>query len=214
MPGSTLYATAADLREYLRADKQNVSADDEQFDLAIESACREIDGYCGRGFHQVVTSAESASARVYRPANALCARVDDFWSTTGLVVATDEGDDGTFETTWSASDYELEPLNGVRQGISGWPYWVVRAVGSYSFPPYNDRASVQITAKWGWETVPVPVKRATLVLAAGLLKTRDAPLGIAGMGDFGAVRIPINQYRMVQSALAPYRRSDRTMQVG
>lgn len=208
MPGSTLYATAGELREYLRADKQNVSADDEQFDLAIESACREIDTYCGRSFHQQVTSAESATARTFYASSSSVLTVDDFYTSTGLVVATDHGDDGTFETTWASTDYQLEPLNNVVNGTDGWPYWRLRAVESRCWPTTGKRAAVQITAKWGWNTVPVPVKRAALVLAAGVLKVRDAPLGIAGMGDFGAVRVPANTYMMIGATLAPYRRID------
>lgn len=213
MPGSTLYAAADEVRDYLRANQQNTSVDDFQFDLALDSACREIDAYCGRSFHQEILSDESATTRVYRPGSAGTVRVDDFWTTSGLVVATDDNDDGTFETTWAATDYELEPLNGHRQGLPGWPYWTIRAVNTRTFPCANRRASVQVTAKWGWAAVPDPVKRATLVLTAAALKVRDAPLGIAGMGDFGAVRVPMDQYRMIAAALRPYRRSDRVLQV-
>lgn len=213
MPGSTLYATADEVRDYLRANQQNSSVDVLQFDLALDSACREIDAYCGRSFHQQVLSDESATARLYRPSSPTILRVDDLWTATDLVIKTDEDDDGTFETTWASTDYELEPLDGYRQGLPGWPYWKIRAVDSRSFPHLNRRASVQVTAKWGWAAIPDPVKRVTLVLTAAALKVRDAPLGIAGMGDFGAVRVPMDQYRMIAAALRPYRRADRTLQV-
>jgi hypothetical protein len=49
------------------------------------------------------------------------------------------------------------------------------------------------------------VKQAALIAATDLFKLKDAPYGVAGFGEFGAVRIQDNL--RVASLLAPYRRS-------
>ncbi|HEX6969857.1 MAG TPA: hypothetical protein VF174_13755, partial [Micromonosporaceae bacterium] len=132
--------------------------------------------------------------------------VDDFHTTTDLVVATDTGDDGTYATAWAASDYELEPVNGMVSGQSDWPYYRIRAVGSHDFPQCGRRRNtVQVTAQWGWAAVPGPVKEACLIVAEELFKLSDAPFGVAGFGEFGPVRVRMNS--RAQSLLAPYRRN-------
>lgn len=190
------YATLTELKTRLDiAD----TTDDDRLTASLAAASREIEAYCGRQFND----AGAASARVFRPAGCTLALVDDFNTTTGLVVATDEGDDGTYETTWAAGDYELEPLNGVVAGLSGWPFYRIRAVESRTFPTVRRRATVQVTARWGWTAVPAPVKEACLMIAAETFKSGDAPFGVAGFGEFGAVRLRMNT--RAQSLLAPYR---------
>ena len=173
-----------------------------RLDDALAAASREIETWCDRQFNKATT----ATARVFPPLAAYTALVDDFHTTTGLIIATDTGDDGTFDTTWTAADYELEPMNGVVSGQAGWPYWRIRAVGAHTFPTCTRRrAPVQVTAQWGWAAVPGPVKEACLVTAAELFKLADAPFGVAGFGEFGAVRVRMNS--RAQALLAPYRRT-------
>lgn len=190
------YATLAELKTRLDITD---STDDPRLTASLDSASREIDGWCGRQFND----AGAATARVFRSSGCTLAVVDDFSTTTGLVVATDNDDDGVYETTWSASDYELEPLNGVVSGMSGWPYYRIRAVEARTFPTGRRRAVVQVTARWGWTAVPTPVKEACLMIAAETFKAGDAPFGVAGFGEFGAVRVRMNS--QAQTLLAPYR---------
>lgn len=191
------YATLAELKTRLDiAD----TTDDDRLTASLASASREIEAWCGRQFND----AGAASARVFPATGCTLAVVDDFSTTTGLIVATDGDDDGTYETTWASSDYELAPLNGVVAGLSGWPYWRIRAVGSWTFPTGHRRAVVQVTARWGWTAVPTPVKEACLMIAAETFKIGDAPFGVAGFGEFGAVRVRMNT--RAQSLLAPYQR--------
>jgi hypothetical protein len=190
------YASLPELKDRLGiAD----TVDDDRCNDALASASREIESACGRQFNQ----ATSATARIYYPRDACRAAVDDFYTVTGLVVATDEGDDGTYETTWAAADYQLEPLNGVFDGEQGWPYFEIRAVSRW-FPTLVRRAPLQVTAQWGWAEVPAPVRQACLILASETLKLKDAPFGVAGFGEFGAVRVRDNP--MVAKKLAPYMR--------
>lgn len=177
------YATAAELKTRLRITD---SADDTMLSAAVDVASRGIESLTGRQFN----NASTASARVFRPRAATWASVDDFYTTTDLVVATDESGDGTFETTWLASEYELWPLNGVVDGQTGWPYSTIRAAtGARRFgPSLCDRLRLRVTARWGWAAVPSPVKEATLILAEDLFKLRDTPFGAGGYGEYGRIR--------------------------
>ena len=158
------------------------STDDDFLNLAIDSAEESIDDLCGRVF----TAAGSASARTYR-AQPYIVVTDDISTLTGLVVKTDTSGDGTFDTTWSSTDYQVEPLNNLTKGRS---VNNLRAVGSYTFPVFGDGlASVEVTAKWGWPAVPDSIKQATLMLASRLYSRKASPMGVIGVGDFGPVRV-------------------------
>lgn len=189
------YATLTELKTRLDISDTN---DDSRLTAALDSVSREIESWCRRQFNKTT----DASARVYQPRHGCLAVVDDFHTTTGLEIATDAGDDGTYETTWAASDYQLEPLNGMVSGQSGWPYYRITAISRW-FPTCSKRPSVQVTAQWGWAAVPAPVKEACLMMAAETFKMGDAPFGVAGFGEFGAVRVRMNT--RAQTMLAPYR---------
>lgn len=192
------YASLPELKERLGiAD----TVDDDRGNDALASASRAIESACNRQFNKTT----SATARVFYPHNERWATVDDFHTTTGLVIATDQGDDGTYELTWTATDYQLEPLNGIVGGEQGWPYFKIRAMRSRWFPTWGIRAPIQVTAQWGWTAIPAPVKESCLILASEGLKLKDAPFGVAGFGEFGAVRVRDNP--MVARKLAPYMRS-------
>ena len=49
--------------------------------------------------------------------------------------------------------------------------------------------NVQVTAKWGWAAVPTDVKNACRRLAQMRYKSKNAPFGVAGVGDMGAIHI-------------------------
>lgn len=191
------YATTAELKSRLGITDSN---DDTQLAEALSSASRGIEKFCGRQFNKTTL----ASARVYYPRAGCWADVDDFHTTTDLAVKTDEGNDGTYETTWSTSDYQLEPLNGIVDGESGWPYSIVRAVSGRSFPITSNRAPIQVTAQWGWTAVPASVKEATLILAEDVFKLADTPFGAGGFGEFGRIRARENPH--VAMLVGAYRR--------
>lgn len=174
------------------------SVDNTELQNALTAASRGVETFCRRQFQR-----DTATARTFRARHWWLAHVDDFHTTAGLVVATDNGDDGTFGTTWSASDYQLEPLDGVVAGQQGWPFYKLRAVETKWFPQ-GRRAGLQVTAQWGWAEVPEPVTEAALILAEEIFKLKDAPFGVAGYGEFGAVRVRDNP--KVARMLTPYRR--------
>lgn len=210
---SDLYATIDEAKAYLSGEATR-SDNDLRITTALNTACRAIDAYCGRQFWRVISSSSSATTRTYYADDRLLAHVDDFWTTTGLVVATDTSDDGTADTTWSSSDYQLEPLNGVVDGLTGWPYYRIRAVESRTFPCVGKRARLHVTAKWGWDAVPDPVKQASLQLTATVFKMEHAPFGVAALGEFGPLRVPMDTLRYVKAYLDPYRKVESTMVVG
>lgn len=142
-----------------------------------------IERHCERQFNR----AEVPSARVFEASARIC-RVDDFWTTDGLLVNADGGGDFS-GPAWAATDFELFPLNGVFEGFSGWPFFKINSAGRAFPSPWRRRGVVQVTAKWGWVEVPGAVKQACLMQAAHLYKMSDAPNGVAGMDQFGAVRI-------------------------
>ena len=158
------------------------STDDAFLNLAIGAAETAINDLCGRKF----TADGSASARTYRAQPYICV-TDDISTLTGLVVKTDTANDRVFDTTWSSSDYQVEPLNNLVKGRS---VNNIRAVGDYLLPVYGDGlASVEVTAKWGWPAVPDPIEQATLMMASRLYGRKASPMGVIGVGDFGPVRI-------------------------
>jgi hypothetical protein len=153
---------------------------------ACEATSRAIDLWCGQRFYLDA----SATARLYRPRAADVLRVDPIGSATGLAVATDTTGDGTFVTVWASSDYQLEPLNADADGTP-YSWWELAAIGDYTFPvtTTSRRPLAQVTARWGWSDQPADVGLAGLIKATSLFKRKDAPYGVAGFGDFGAVRI-------------------------
>jgi hypothetical protein len=164
-----------------------------------------IDGYCNRQFWAATT----ATARVFQANTEYVCDVDDFYTTTGFVLKTSSFADGNFDTTWSTSDYQLEPLNGILDGLT-WSYDKIRAVGAYLFPTvnanYGEQALVQVTAKWGWATIPEPITQACIIQASRIFKRYDSPLGVAGFGDLGAIRVSRFLDPDMAQLVEPYRR--------
>lgn len=168
---------------------------------AILAATDEIETeWCGRQFNKTTT----ASERVYTPISGEMCFVDDFHTTTDLVVKIDLDDDGVYETTLDSSDYTLQPTNGVVDGQPGWPFYRIklRASASNWFPCTDE--SVQVTAQWGWAAVPENVKAACRMLAHDNYKSKDNPFGVAGFSEFGVVRMRNNH--QVEKKLKKYRR--------
>lgn len=191
------YASLTELKDRLGITDDQ---DNDKLSAVLLVASRGIEQECRRQFNDAGT----ATARVYYPRSPWYAHVDDFSTTTGLVVATDAGSDGTFETTWTSSEYELSPLNGIVDGQTGWPYSKISGVTRW-FPTCTSRAPLQVTARWGWTAVPTPIKEATLILAEDLFKLRDTPFGAGGYADYG--RIKARENPNVCLRIAPYIRN-------
>lgn len=199
------YATLPELKARIAAGiSLPVDADrDTRLNNALDTASRGIEKACNRQFNV----ASSATARVFEPCSEYLLEVDDISTTSGLIVKVDSAGDGTYATTVTSTNYELRPLNGVVDGETGWPYWQICAV-NYSWPTWWVRAPMQVTATWGWATVPSPVHEACLILAEELFKLSDAPFGTGGYGQFGIIRARENPF--CWQRIAPYAR-DRVL---
>lgn len=193
-----LYATLALLRSRMGITDPADTTDDAKFTAALGCASRGIENVCRRQFND----AGSATARQYATDRGDLVLVDDFHTTTPTV-AIDTAANGSYGTAWSASDYLCEPLDGVVDGVTGWPWWRIRA-RSTPFPTSRTWPGVRVTARWGWPAVPAPIGEACLIVAAEIAKLSDAPFGVAGFGEYGAVRVRQNPIAMAM--IAPYRR--------
>ena len=152
----TPYATVNEFKAWV---KLNDTVDDGVLSFIVDSVTEWIDQYTDRHFwRDGVTGSEVA--RTFEACGRYELDIDDLVSVTAF--KTDEAGDGTFETTWSATDYQLLPVNRP----TGRPYTKVRSIAGRGFPVRystigrSDR--VQITGIWGWDTVPRPVRQACL----------------------------------------------------
>lgn len=191
------YVTLAGLKNYLRIVD---SVDDTLLEQIIESASRSIDRIANRRFYLD----GSASARRFMQASVVRCQTDDIGSTTGLVVKTDPDGNGVYQTTLTIDqDFILEPTNAP---AAGRPWTNITIVGSTGFSyPVNMRPQVEVTAKWGWPSVPDDIEQATYILSADLYKRRDAVGGVLGLSEMGAVRMsPLG--RDIAAMVRAYRR--------
>ena len=197
------YCTQNELKTFVGIPTTD-TADDSLIDDAVNAASRQIDAFCGRYFYQDT----SASARKFFTNDLYRLRVDDISTTTGLVVKYDDDDDGTYEETVSSSDYQVLPINGIVGGITGNPFYIIELIsdGNHEWPLdfSSNRPRAEITAKWGYASVPEQIKQATLMLASERFAMRNAPLSVAGVGDFGVVNI--QQNREITRLIAPFRK--------
>lgn len=189
------YATLAQLKTSLRI-VDNI--DDSALELAIESASRAIDTYAMRSFYSSGTA-----TRYFAPDNEIIVSTDDM-AGTAITIQTSSNADSTFDITWQTTDYQLEPLNGVSDGIAI-PYSRIRAIGTQLFPVFYGEATVKITAVWGWTSVPIAITQACLIQASRFFKRNDSPLGVAGFGDMGIMRISRSLDPDVEQLIHPYK---------
>lgn len=178
------YCTVPQLRGHLK--DEGARLDDALLERAINAASRAVDRHCGRRFWRDA----SAVTKSYVPTHSSILFVDDISTRTGLVVSV--GSDGsTFPTPLTSTEFVLEPRNAdVFAGgdtADAYAFWQIkRLTGAWTV---NDLPTVQVTARFGWSAIPPEVEEATILRAASLFKRKDAPFGVAGFNDFGAVRI-------------------------
>jgi len=172
------------------------TVDDLIMATAITAASRAIDHETNRQFG-VVAAAEQRTYRA-RPDYELgrwTVDVDDFQTVSGFVVSV--VDAGTVTT------YVKEPCNAAQKGR---PWTRIAFTSDSEFQPDTHPHEVAVTGVWGWTTVPVPVKQATLLQASRVLKRRYSPEGVAGFGELGAVRVSTRPDPDVAVSLRDFRR--------
>lgn len=179
----TNYISRAELKNYAGQISAANTTIDEIVDQVIEAASRGVEDYCGRRRFWKDTT---ATPRLFVAPCGSELEVDDIADWTDVTIKIDSSGDQTYSTVWEPTQFYLEPLNGEAWGL---PATRIRPIRSL-FPQQtgNIPPIIQVTAVWGWPAVPAPVKSATLMVALDLLKMKDAPFGVAGFGEYGAVK--------------------------
>lgn len=188
------YATLAQVKSALRISD---NVDDSLLEMAIESASRLIDGYASRIFYNAGTA-----VRLFAASDAFVTEIDDAISITKVETSDDAE---TFDDVWAESDYQLEPLNGYVDGLQT-PYTRIRARGDYLFPTFHDEALVRVTGVWGYNATPMAITQACVIQSSRIYKRLDSPLGIAGFGDLGVMRVSSRLDPDVAQLVDPYKR--------
>jgi hypothetical protein len=190
------YATLSQVKAALRITD---AVDDSLLEMAVESASRLIDGYTERSFYSGGTA---ATTRYYHTQDPYVVQTDDFRTLTSL--KTSSNADGVYDIVWAADDYQVEPLNDFHGGLP-WPHTRIRAVGDYTFPS-TPETTVEVTAVFGWPNIPTTLTQATVIQASRIFKRLDSPLGVAGFGDVGVMRVSSSLDPDVRMLVEPYRR--------
>jgi len=169
------YTTLHNVKNMLGVPLDNYE-EDGYLEATIESVSRMIDDHTGRRFYA------TTETRYYTPNDTDEVMVDDLLTVTTL--KTDDDEDGTFETTWTTSDYMLMPMNA---STNGRPYtWIeTSGYGDYSFP-VNVKKGVQIAGSFGYcatASLPKPVAEACKIQSMRLFKRKDAPFGVIAGGE-------------------------------
>ena len=188
------YATLAEVKAALRIGD---NLDDSLLEMAIESASRLLDSYTARSFYVAGTA-----VRYFTATNDFLTNLDD--AITITQVATDSSADGTYDIIWQADDFQLEPLNGRIDGLVV-PYNAIRAIGDYTFPIWGEEALVKVTGNWGWPSVPIAIKQATIIQSSRIFKRLDSPLGVLSSPDLGFIRVGARIDPDVAQLVDPYR---------
>lgn len=170
--------------------------DDPMLEMAIESASRQIDSYTERYFYNAGTA-----VKIFAPIDNWVCPTEDFITLT-KVETSEDGE--SYDTEWTADDWQAEPLNG-RSGGLVTSYTQIRAVEDYLFPYRNGEATVRLTGTWGWSAVPIAITQATIILASRIFKRLDSPLGIIS-NDLGSMRVGFRLDPDVQHLIDPYRK--------
>jgi len=181
------YATLNEIKAYLSISD---TTDDTLLEKLVESSSRSIDKIANRRFY----ADTSATTRLYRAYSDIFVYTDDISGTSGLVVKVDQDGNGTYSKTVTLNtDFILDPLTA---SALGRPFTQLTMVSNTEtwpiFPGLTQnglRPGVQVTAKFGWPSVPSDVNVACLILTADLYKRKDAPGGVLGLGDLGVIRM-------------------------
>lgn len=193
------YCTREELEQWNTAQPTAAA----MLERAIEACSRGIDQYCQRHFWKTA----AGTVRVFDTCDPDVLKLGPFNDLeTVTAVRTDPNRDGTYETTWSASDYQAGPRN-TSAAPETRPYVRLRAIGSHTFPlrltERHREGLVEVTGTWGWTAVPTDITQACLIQAARIFKRKDSPEGVAGWGDFGVIRVGRTDPDVI-SLLSPY----------
>jgi hypothetical protein len=191
------YVTLNELKAALRITD---TVDDGLLTAAISSATAYVNNYCDRIF----TPGTASSDRFYVPVGRYDPlQIDD--ASTVTAVAIDEDLDRSYSTVLRPIDFQTHPINATTGGMP-YPITALKTQEDGYWPMWDGRATVKVTAVFGWPAVPQAVKEATLLQASRLFTRLESPLGVAGFGDMGAMRVSFKGDPDVNMLLSPFRK--------
>lgn len=192
------YCTLTELKAALSITD---NIDDTVLQTAITSASAWVDGWC---YRSLAAAGTAVTDRDYIPTGTFeTLAIDDCVEIT--LVKLDDDLDGTFGETLTAVDFQAEPVNATTGGLA-LPFTRLRPFEDGYWPTFRGQATVRVSARFGWPAIPDAVREATILRASQLFTRRDSPLGVAGFGDMGAMRVSRFVDPDVESLLAPYRK--------
>lgn len=183
------YCPLALLRASLRLTDQ---VDDDLLKAALLAADEAVNVYCGRTF----TPATADETRYFAAAKPDYVEIDDCTSLTEVAYARDGA-------TWEATtNYQAEPLNRRTDGIA-YPYTRLRAINQAAWPTMQGLQTVRVTGRFEFGYLPASVTEAAKLLASRWFTRNASPLGVAGWGDLGVMRVSSSDVD-VERMLLPY----------
>jgi hypothetical protein len=176
------YCAFTDLQDWMQ-DGSNISTGEHL--LAIEAASRAVDRVCNRQFG-LVDDAEDRYYPAFYDRN-LCRwviEIDDLMTVTAGLAVTAASSEGVYDKPIDV--FTLEPVNAAARARP----WTRIAVGlPAANHPTTGLATVRVTARYGWTTVPDTIKLATMIQASRLFARRHAPFGVVGNPEVGEMRL-------------------------
>lgn len=186
------YVSTAELKTYLRNELGTL--DDTFLASVVDAATTSVNQACQRSFDV----AGAGSARVYVPNGSDTLRIHDCTTVTAV---TEDG------VTLDSTAYQKEPLNALDWTGEARPYeQLVRTDGSVWVVAVENKASVSVTATWGWSAIPAGVKQACWIMAAEIARQRDVRFGVIDAGDAAGAIVLSN--RKVRELLERHRRPE------
>lgn len=163
--------TLAQAKAYLRTE---VVGGDSAIQSAVDAADGLITDICSRSF----AVAGAATARLYTPRGDDTIRIHDCTTVTSVLSGT---------TTLDTSVYQLEPLNNLTAAGAYRPYNQIRLLYG-AWYVYGRKATITVTATWGWASIPAGIIEACKVLTKDILAHQDVKFGLVGIADYGGIR--------------------------
>jgi len=145
----------------------------------LTAISRYLDAKLGRSFGRDT----SAVPRIYFPVKKSNILIVDDMSAPPTGVAIDTGNNGQYATALLAMDYELHPLNANLQPEPR-PWTSIALVPWGSVGMFELGVRVRVTAQYGWPSVPLAIRQATINLTALLrLETQRATRRVSELSE-------------------------------
>ena len=185
------YTTVDDFTVYIR--DQGVT-DTTLISAALDTAEEMVNDFCQQSFYV----ASTAATRSYTPPRAGL-DVLRIHACTTVTAVTEWG------STLASTVYQTEPANQVSWSGMTVPITQLRRYAT-TWAYDNGVPRITVTGTWGWAATPKSVVEATKIIAKDVLQQRNNNSGVAGFGEYGAIRVRMNPIAI--DLLQPYRRSE------